>query len=64
MVQTDREIERKRDEIEKKKSIIEWNTGASSSSISLYNIDSDKEDTTCASSRTPSPIREITPPPE
>jgi hypothetical protein len=35
MVQTDRQDERKRDKIEKKKSIIEWNTDALSSSITL-----------------------------
>ena len=64
MVQTDGEAERKKDEIEKNKSIIEWHTDASSSSIFLYNIDSDNEDTACSSSQTPSPIREITPPPK
>ena len=62
MVQTNRKVERKRDEIEKKKSIIEWHVGASSSSISLYNIDSDHEDIACSSSQTPSLIREIIPP--
>lgn len=62
MVQTNREVERKRDEIENNKAIIERNTGASSSSVSLYNIDSDNEDIACASSRTPSLIREIIPP--
>lgn len=59
MVQTDREAKKKRTMIEKNKDIIEWNTDASSSSVSLYNIDSDNEGTRCASSRTPSLIREI-----
>ena len=53
MVQTDRDVEGKWDEIEKNKAIIKRNTCASSSSISLYNIDSDNKDTTCASSRLP-----------
>ena len=63
MVQTNREAKRKRAEIEKNKAITECNTDASSSSLSLYNIDSNNEDTTCASNRTPSLIREISLPP-
>ena len=62
MVQTNRDIERKRDGIKKIKSIIVWNTCASSSSISLYNIEAENEDIACASSENPSFIREITPP--
>ena len=62
MVWIDKEFERKKDEIEKNKYIMEWHLDASWSSISLYNIDSDNEDTACASSWTPSLIREITPP--
>jgi hypothetical protein len=53
----------KRVEIEKNKSIIKWHAGASSSSISQYNTDFDNGDTACASSRTPSLVREITLPP-
>ena len=64
MVQIDREDERKKGEIKKKKSIIDWNTDASSSSISMYNIDFENEDTTFSSSWTLSLRREITPPPE
>lgn len=62
MVRTDKEVEMKKVETEKKKDIIEWHSDASSSSISLYNIDSKNEETPCASSQTPSRIREITPP--
>ena len=58
----DKEVERKKDESEKNKAINEWHTNASSSSISLYYIDFENEDIACASSRTPSPIRKITPP--
>ena len=64
MVRNDKEDERKKVGIEKKKYIMEWHTYASSSWISLYNIYSDNEDTVCASSQTPSPMREITLPPE
>ena len=64
MVQTNRESKRKRDKIENNKAILELHAGASSSSISLYNIDFDNEDIACESSRNPSIRREITPPPE
>ena len=63
MVQTNREAESKRDEIGKNKATIEHNIGVSSSSVSLYNIYSDNEDTAWPSSQTPSLIRKITPPP-
>ena len=72
MIQIDKEVERKNDDIERSKSIIERKMipriddhyqDTSSSSISMYNLDYDDEGTEFVSIRTPSVVRQITPPP-
>ena len=64
MVQTNREVKRKRAKIEKNEEIHNLHVGASSLSISLYNIYFNNEDTTCTSSHTPFLRMEITLPPK
>ena len=70
MIQVDKESERQRENIDKNKATIEWNIlprvkdceeELSSSSISMYSLDSGEEGSNFLSSHTPTIVRHNTP---
>ena len=70
MIQVDKEFERQKLDIERSKAITKWKMllriddqdKDTSSSVSMYDIDSNDEGSKFVSSRTPSIVRQITPP--